>query len=148
MALPPVPGWIIDFVSARVAYSDFDNQLINVYSQMCEDGELFCCRCESDYFKEHDGLRPPFIEDRDCRLGLSDEIIDRLEALEHALNGGIQGKRLLPGMDASKQIVATAIEMNFGVISNKTSQRFITVSDMCAACGVVHLTTDQFKNAL
>lgn len=145
MPLPELPGWIIDFVSARTAYTDFDNQLIDTYSQMCADGQLYCCRCESDLFRDHAGLRPPFIEDQDCRLALDDDVIDKLEALEHRLNGGIDGKRLLPGMDAGKQIVATAIKMNFGVISNKVSDRFVTVRDMCVACDIHILTTDEFK---
>ena len=148
MVLPVKNGWIIDFVSARLVWDALDNQLIGALSEMCEEGHLFCCRCESDLFKSHDGLRPPFIEDQDCRLNLTDAIIDRLEALAHAANGGMNGKRMLPGVDSSQHIVACAIEFDYGVISNKVSDTFITTTDLCHHCNVEVLTTQQFKDLL
>lgn len=147
MVLPDKNGWLIDFVSARAVFEAHDNQLVGEFTQRCESGSLFCCRCEGDLFKSHDGLRPPFVDDQDCRIKMTDAIIGRLEALAHAATGGLNGKRRLPG-DTSQYIVATAIEHDFGVISNKTSDLFITTTDLCLHCGVVALTTEQFKHLL
>ena len=148
MALPPKNGWIIEFLAARSAFDAFDNELIDAFIDMCEGGTLFCCRCEGDYFREHDGLKPPFIEDQDCRLDLDDDIIHRLEAVEGAVNGGLNGKVCLPGATNPQEIVATALRHDFGVVTNKISPQFITTRDLCVVCGVTVMSTAEFKAAL
>jgi len=149
MPLPPKPGWIVDYVTARNVFDSNDNQLINFLVGMCGGAELFCCKCEGKLFADHARLKPPFIEDQDCRLKLTAEIVQRLAALAAmAAQGHFNGKRFLAGDESTKIIVASAIEHDFGIISNRANDRFLTVAEVGAACGVLTLTTTQVKQLL
>jgi hypothetical protein len=139
----------VDYVTARKVFDSNDNQLINFFVGMCAGTELFCCKCEGKLLAEHARLKPPFVEDQDCRLKLTADIVQRLAALAAmAAQGQFNGKRFLAGDESTKLIVAAAIEHDFGIISNRANDRFLTIAELAGACGVLTLTTADVKQMI
>lgn len=144
MALPQTHGWLVDYVTAKNAFESADNALINALTTMCENGELHFCSCEDSDFRKHVKLRPPFIDTNDCRIDLSEAIIGRMAAIMHAYHA----KPFLTGDRSSKIIVATALEYDFGILSDRSSPAFATPREVAAALNVIALSSPEFKNLL
>lgn len=144
MALPQTQGWLVDYVTAKNAFENGDNTLIHALVEMCETGALYFCSCEDHDFRRHGKLRPPFIDDNDCRVDLSEAIIVRMVAIMHAY----QGKPFVVGDRSTKVLVATALEYGYGIISDRSSPAFAVPRDLALALNVAVLTTGEFKSLL
>jgi len=144
MALPQTHGWLVDYVTAKKAFDSSDNALVDALVQMCGDGSLHFCSCEDADFRKHPKLRPPFIDDNNCRIDLSEPIIGRMTAIMH----GYHGKPFLIGDRSTKAIVATALEHGFGILSDRTTPAFATAREVALALNVAALTSVEFKDLL
>lgn len=144
MTLPQTQGWLLDYVTAKRVFESGDNELINTLTQMCEAQELLFCSCEDADFRKHPKLRPPFLDDNNCRVGLSGEIVGRVIAVMNGYNE----KPFVPGDRSTKFIVATALECNYGIISDRSSVAFATPRDLALSLNIVTYTSDEFKGLL
>lgn len=142
MALPSVNGWIIDFRSARAAFDGRLNISISALTQACADRKVHYCHCEHEDFKAHASLKLPFIDDQDCRIRPTDDVMAHALALRASINSGT--KEVLIGDKASIFILASALAHQFGIITDGPSGKFLNVISLARKFGVAHVTTAQF----
>ena len=144
MPLPQVDGWLIDYRTAAAVYESASNERIDHCTGMCEGGDLCFCSLEDKFFGGHDRLQPIFIEDNDCRIIPDNDVMSRTE---HIMTLPF-AKPFRVGGQSIVVISAIAIARNFGIISDHTSDSFVTAADICAHYGVPVMTMDAFFDDL
>lgn len=144
MALPDVPGWIIDYRTASAIYEAGQDDQVEHCDGKCACGELCFCSPELEYFKAHDLLVAPFVNDNDCMIVVEGEIM----AHSQDIMEGQYNKALRSGGESVILLASTAIHLGFGVISDHTSTMFVTVWDICPRYGLPVMTSAEYFAAL
>lgn len=142
MALPPLPGWLIDYATAKLVFDGASAAVQNAISTMCGSGILKYCACEEPSFKGNALVRVPFYDTQNCRCNLDADIAATARAFPHVL----QGKKNHPSDHSAKLIVACAINHNYGIISSKGGM-FLTPIELGTQYGITCLNMNQFVAA-
>lgn len=139
MALPPLPGWLIDYVTAEQILSGTSSKAKTVLESMCAAGLLKYCHCEEKDFKANPTVRAIFYEAQKCKCPFHEDIVAAVSAFPNVL-----GRKPFNMTDHSaKMIVTSALYYNFGIISNKTGM-FVTPAELATSHGLMCLTIGQF----
>jgi len=139
MPLPPLPAWLIDYVTAREVFAGPDTRAQSVVIAMCATGTMKYCGCEMTSFKADQSVKPHFHDHQNCRCNLNGEIIGAASAFPDKING----KRLNASDNTTRLMVACAINCNYGIVSSKSGM-FLTPVELGKHYGVSSLTLKQF----
>ncbi|QYO77194.1 hypothetical protein [Devosia salina] len=132
MSLPEVNGWLIDYRTAHDIFSSGNNQKISHCVELCVAGTLFCCFCEKEFFNGFPPLKSSFIAEQDRVLVPDERVLQRALAIADSK----VGSNRLKGNDAAVFLAATALENDYGVISDHTSIVFSTIHDIGGKYGI------------
>jgi hypothetical protein len=140
MPLPPVPGWLVDYATARDIFTSGSNPLKAKIRAMCAAGTLKFCACEKKSFRGSLFVRGPFYEDQNCSCNLTQEIVEIASELPDV----VLGKKMSPSDNSARMIVACAIRHNYGLVSSK-SGFYLSPIELGTHQGVTCLSLVQFS---
>lgn len=143
MPLPQVPGWLIDYATARDALSNGSAKLKASLVAMCGAGNLRYCACEKESFKSNALTADPFYKKQNCCCNLTLDIV----GIASALPNSIGAKRVHPKDESARMIVACALHHNFGIVSSKTGI-FLSPVDLGIHVGLNSLSLEDFAALL
>jgi hypothetical protein len=138
MALPPLPGWLIDYVTAEHILSGPSQKARNTIEAMCAAGSLKYCHCEEKDFKTNAIVRAVFYDAQKCKCKFDEEIVAAVSAFPDTLGP----KRFNKTDHTAKMIVASALYYDFGIISSKSGM-FVTPTELGVHHGLTCLTVGQ-----
>lgn len=139
MALPSLPGWLIDYVAAANILNGQSRKAKNAVRAMCASGVLKYCFSEEKTFKGDVTVRGPFYDVQKCKCPFDLEIVGAMDAFPDKL-----GSKPFNAQDhTSRMIVASAIYYNFGIISAKDGM-FVTPIELGQHHGITCLNVAQF----
>jgi hypothetical protein len=141
MSLPPVSGWIIDFITADAIFASGSNVRINHCVDLCKSGALFFCHREEKLFKGAPPLKQAFIDDASCLLFPDHDISKKCLSVQAS---PICKKMFKGTKEVAIVITATAACKNFGVISDHRSPVFATVYDLCNHFSIPAYTAEEY----
>lgn len=144
MTLPILPGWLIDFRTAREIFSSGSNERISHCVGLCGSGQLQICHCEEQEFKGVSQLKSAFIDEQNCIVVPDDDILERCLGI----SAGRLGSNILTGNNAAVFITAIAASRGYGVISNHRSISFSTAYDLCKLYGIPVYSADKYFELL
>ena len=140
MPLPPMPAWLIDYTTARDAFTTGSAILRTKIKAMCVAGTIKFCACEKPSFRNNLVIRGPFYADQNCSCNLSHDIVEIASELPDV----VSGKKMHPSDHSARLIVACAIHHNYGLVSSKTGL-YLSPIELGAHQGVTCLSLLQFS---
>lgn len=144
MALPQVNGWLIDFRTAEEIFASGSNVRIGHCVQLCIQGQLRCCHCDKNSFKDVPALKAAFLVDQDRVVIPDDDILKRSLAISHTP----VGSKRLQGNESAVFLTAIAASGGYGVISNHRSPIVSTVYDLCTHFGIPVYSAEEYFDLL
>ena len=139
MPLPPLPGWLIDYATAREVFVAHPRATRQKVVNLCAGHLLKFCACEEPSFKSVPDVRKHFIDDQNCRCNLNADIA----SIASALPDVVGGKKLHPKDHSVRMITACAIYHNYGIVTQK-SGLYVTSLELGLHQGLTCLPLDQF----
>lgn len=143
MALPNMPCWLTDFVTARAALEHPDPQVVGTIVAMCQAGELKFCNCEIRDFRNNPHVRQHFCDNQNCVCHTNGDIATIVSNIPMRIGQ----KKHHPNDLSARIIAASAVHFGYGIVSNKMGI-FATSVDIGESLNVVSYTLYDFIDAL
>ena len=143
MALPDMPCWLTDFVSAREALAHSDPNVVAKVVSLCQSGGLKFCNCERKDFRSDADVRKHFCDDQNCVCHTDGEIATIVSSIPDRVGG----KKHHPSDLSARIIAASAVHLGYGIVSSKNGI-FTTPLDIGMSLNVVSLTLYDFIDEL